>query len=179
MAKRTRPPTTAGRWFGRAAIAVVLGLAIGAGGGVFGVNTLEPGRPEQPDSLQLSLDSATASMLPNVKDPLTARRELDSVAQAEADAVQRMADSMTREQTVGGVPVPELVGMDEGSARAVIASVGFSMGSVETRPSRLSAGTVIASSPAGHALAAPGTPISLTVSNGRTPPDSPPPLPKP
>ena len=111
-------------------IAHVVGLAIGVGGGVYAVNTLEPGRPEQPDSLQLMLDSTTASMLPNAKDPLAERRALDSVAQAESDAVQRMADSMAQERTAGGVIVPELVGMDEGSARAVIASVGFAVGSV-------------------------------------------------
>ncbi len=180
MATR-RAPVSLSTWFVRALIAVVAGLAIGAGSGVFAVNTLEPGRPEQSDSLQLALDSVTASNLPNAKDPLMVRRELDSAAQTEAERL--IADSVANaraanESTANGVPVPELVGMDEGSARAVIASVGFSIGAVETRPSRLPAGTVLSTLPAGHQLAAPGTPIALVLSNGRTPPDSPPPTPR-
>lgn len=171
-----KTPASLGKWLARASIAVVVGLTIGAGSGVFAVNTLEPGRPEQPDSTQLMLDSATASGLPNAKDRLTIRRELDSAAQAELD---RNVDSLAIEAAASGVAVPELVGMDEGSARAVIASVGFSMGAVQTRPSRLPAGTVLSTAPAGHAFAAPGSPIALVLSNGRIPPDSPPPPPAP
>ena len=169
-------PASLRRWAARAGVAVVVGLVIGAGSGVFAVNALEPGRPEQPDSLQLMLDSATASGLPNAKDRITIRRELDSAAQAELD---RSVDSLAIEAAAGGVAVPELVGMDEGSARAVIASVGFSMGAVQTRPSRLPAGTVLSATPSGHTFAAPGSPIALVLSNGRIPPDSPPPPPAP
>jgi hypothetical protein len=51
-------------WGIRLGIVLAIGFIAGATAGVVGVNTLEPGRPSEPDSLAVLLDSISKGMTP-------------------------------------------------------------------------------------------------------------------
>lgn len=67
----------------------------------------------------------------------------------------------------GRVPVQRLTGLPQAEALDAIAAQGFVLGGVETIPSEVMRGTVIAQSPEAGASALPGDTVSLTVSGGR------------
>ncbi|MCA0375059.1 MAG: PASTA domain-containing protein [Gemmatimonadetes bacterium] len=150
-AKR-RPPS--GRtWLIRIGLALVLGLAVGAGAGVFAVNTLEPGRAGVADSLQLMLDSiAKAPAAP----PPEATPSIDSAPAAPPAAVA----------------VPSVIDLDEGAARDALVAAGLQVGEVRFAASAKAAGTVLATEPAAGTTLATGTPVVLILSDGRPPADT-------
>ena len=166
MAKKSIAPATLKTWLVRAAIVIVVGLAIGATGGVVAVRTLEPSRSNQPDSLQLMLDSiAKGTPAAKVSDARTARRATDSSAAANRE--QRYVDSV--ENAKLPATVPDVIGLEEGVARTRIAEARLLVGVVQLEDSRTAAGTVIRTQPAvGEALKANAS-VSLVLSNGRIP----------
>lgn len=149
------------------------GLAIGATGGIVGVRSLEPGRPEQPDSLQLMLDSianGTAS-----KSAATLRNEARSARRASdsSDAFnrpQRVADSLAAIAAAAAaaeLTVPDVIGLEEGVARTRVIEAGLTIGPVQFEDSRTAAGTVLRTLPGPGESVAPGTSVTLILSNGR------------
>ena len=167
MAKKSIAPATLKTWLVRAAIVIAVGLAVGATGGVVAVRTFEPGRSNQPDSLQLMLDSIAKGIpATKVSDARTARRATDS--SAAADREQRFVDSV--ENAKLPATVPDVIGLEEGVARTRIAEARLLVGVVQLEDSRTPAGTVIRTQPAvGEALKANAS-VSLVLSNGRIPP---------
>jgi len=164
-AKRSGSSVTLGTWGIRAIVAVVLGSAIGAAGGVIGVNTLEPGHKEQPDSLQLMLDSIAKGAVGNPPDARAARRAADS---ADADQrAQRLRDSVEMESMI--VTIPDVSGQSEGDARAALAALRFKVGSVQFEPANTPQGTVIRTMPAGGESISPNRRLTLFVSTGVPP----------
>jgi hypothetical protein len=167
MATR-KGPATGRTWLIRLAVAGVVGIALGAGVGVAGVNRLDPGRPGQADSLQIMLDSLAAQSEEN--DPIRARRAIDS---ADADRRARhRADSLALENDPLAPTVPEVVRLEEGAARSAIEAAGLSVGSVEFRASSDPAGTVLATRPIAGRKVRPSSAVDLVLSDGRTPPDT-------
>jgi len=167
IAKKSKAPATLKTWALRAAIVIVVGVAIGATGGVVAVRTFEPGRGSQPDSLQMMLDSiARGTPAAKLSDARDARRATDSSAAAERQ--QRYTDSI--ENAKLPATVPDVVGLEEGAARARIAESRLVVGVVQLEDSRTAAGTVIRTEPvAGETLGANAS-VSLVLSNGKIPP---------
>lgn len=153
-------------WLIRGGIAVAAGLIIGATTGVVGVRKLEPGRPGQPDSLQLMLDSL--QMLRDSENPIEQRRAVDS-ADAEQRA-QRRADSIEIANDPNAPIVPNVVALEEGAARAAIEAAGLTVGSIQFRAATSAVGVVLASTPAAGLKARAGSAVNLVLSDGRTPP---------
>lgn len=168
--RKGKKPASVRTWLIRAAIVSVVGLAAGGTSGVIAVRTLEPGHPERPDSQQVALDSMAKGTVPTAKDKLSIRRDLDSAEAAQRE--QRIADSLAIMPPTGEATVPNVVGIDEGSARAVIAAAGFTVGTVQFRPSRAAAGTVLGTVPVNGAYAPRGAAIAMVLSDGHAPPDS-------
>lgn len=162
-AKRPKKAASAGRWLLRGTIATVIGLAIGAAGGVATVRTLEPGRANAVDSVQAVLDSlargkiAAAPAAPATPDVVS---PVDTVAPAANDS----ADVL--------LPIPDVVGMEEGIARTKLLEAGVSVGDVQFRASTSRVGTVLATLPPAGSLLPIGTPVSMIISDGRTPVDT-------
>ncbi len=166
-AAKTRTATSMKTWLVRASIAIVVGLSIGAGGGVVAVRTLEPGRPEAPDSLQLMLDSLAKGTVPGLSDSRATRRATDSSAAAERE--RRYTDSITTARLP--TTVPDVIGLEEGVARTRIAEARLAVGVVQLEDSRTAAGTVLRTDPiAGETLKANAS-VSLVLSSGRMPPN--------
>lgn len=140
-------------WLVRLSVALVLGLAIGAGAGVFTVNKLEPARPGAVDSLQTMLDS------------------IASAPAAPAPAAAPATDSAAAPPVVSHM-VPQIIDLDEGSARAAIVAAGLQVGEVRFSASIKAAGTVLATDPAVGTLVNTGTPVVLILSDGRAPADT-------
>jgi hypothetical protein len=133
---------------------------------VVGVRTLEPGRAEQPDSLQLMLDSIAKGAPSKTAEARTVRRTADSL---DADTrAQREADSIRLASQ--GVVVPDVVGDEEGSARVRILGAKLTVGTIDFEDSPRAAGTVLRTQPSPGTPIAPGGVVSITLSNGRTPP---------
>lgn len=168
-AARPTQRATVQTWLIRAGIAIVAGLLVGGAGGVMGVNRLDPGRPGQPDSLQLLLDDQQRRE--DAQSPLSLRRAADS-ADAERRA-RRAADSIALANDPTAPLVPNLVGMEEGDARDAIEEADLVVGSVIFRADNAAAGTVLESKPpAGRKLRS-GSPVDLVLSDGRVaPPDT-------
>ena len=105
VAARTRKRATTGTWIVRGLVAIVLGGALGAAGGVMSVRTLEPGHPEQADSLQIMLDSLSKGAVKKVIDTAAtatlSRRAADSLDAAQR--LQRVADSIANAQNTAPV----------------------------------------------------------------------------
>lgn len=165
-----KTPASLRTWLVRAAVIGVLGLAAGGASGVIAVKILEPGHPEQSDAVQVAFDSTAKGADPIAKDKLSLRRDLDSVEAAQRE--QRIADSLAIMPPTGELTVPNVVGIEEGSARAVIAAAGFTVGTVQFRPSRAAAGTVLGTVPVNGAYAPRGAAIAMVLSDGHAPPDS-------
>lgn len=167
-AKKSTSQTASGpTWLVRAGVAIALGLVLGAAGGVVGVNRMEPGRPGQPDSLQLMLDSLRQQA---VNDPIQIRRAADSASAAER--MQRVADSTTLANDPNAPVVPDVVGMEEGAARDAIELAGLAVGDIQFRAAKTNAGVVLAAFPAPKLKVRPGTAVNLILSDGRTPDDT-------
>lgn len=170
MAKASskRSIVTGRTWLIRGGIAVAAGLVIGATSGVVGVRQLEPGRPGQPDSLQLMLDSL--QMLRDADDPVQQRRAVDS---ADADQrAQRRADSTELANDPNAPLVPNVITLEEGAARAAIEAAGLTVGSIQFRAATAAVGVVLASTPVAGLKVRAGTAVNLVLSDGRTPPPS-------
>jgi serine/threonine-protein kinase len=146
-------------WLVRGLIALVLGSALGAGAGVFTVNKLEPGRGSGVDSLQVMLDSIAKG-----------RIAADSGVRTPAAPASSKPD--TQAAAVDSVPVPSVVDLEEGAARAAIRDAGLLVGDVTFQSNAKAAGTVLASTPAAGTFVARGTAILLTLSDGRPPTDT-------
>lgn len=159
--EQQQPPRIWRRWLVRGLVAVLIGLALGAVGGLLIVNTLEPGNPDQADSLQLLLDSVARSN----SEPEPTRRDTVTPPPPPPDP-----DTMA---TV--VAVPDLANLDEGSARAVLIDLGFEVGTILFRSSPRPAGTVLSTFPvAGERVPLPAT-VNLILSDGRGSDSTPPP----
>jgi hypothetical protein len=161
--REPRGPGSARTWGIRAAIAIGLGFAVGIGGGIAGVNRLEPGRPGQPDSLQLMLDSLQRR--DDADAPMAKRRAADSLDAAQR--AQRIADSVALANDPDAPVVPDVIRMEEGAARQTIEDAGLLVGSVVFRADSATAGTVLATMPATGRKVRAGTAIDLVLSDGR------------
>ena len=162
MSKTTRT------WLIRGTIAAVAGLILGGAGGVVTVRTLEPGRANAVDSVQAVLDSIARGTIP---EPTAAERDVESKRQADsASQAKQVADSDANEDVL--LPVPDVVGLEEGPAREKLLEAGLLVGDVQFRASSSPAGIVLATTPpAGSLLAASGT-VTLVISDGRSPADT-------
>lgn len=181
MAASTRKPATLGTWFVRALVTIVVGGVLGAAGGVVGVRTLEPGKPQQGDSLQLMLDSldkgttskADARSSQRAADSLSAQqriqRVIDSVEQVRRLAAQPPAPVDSPVVRPDAVTVPIVVGLEEGKARQRLVDAHLVVGTVDFEASTAPMGTVLRTVPAvGEAIRLNGT-VALYLSNGRPP----------
>ena len=162
MSKTTRT------WLVRAAVAALAGVIIGGAGGVVTVRKLEPGRPNAVDSVQAVIDSIARGTIP---EPTAVQRDVESKRQADsASQVQQSADSAAKADVL--LPVPDVVGLEEGPARDKLLEAGLLVGDVQFRASSSAAGIVLATTPpAGSQLAASGA-VSLVISDGRPPADT-------
>jgi hypothetical protein len=151
-------------WGIRLGVVLAAGLIAGATAGVVGVNTLEPGRPSEPDSLQVLLDSIA-------KGTATARPERGGNARAGsgAGAGNGGADTAARSDEVS---IPDLIGTEEGNARNTLTALGLNIGTIEFRASASPAGMVLASSPLFNEKVKRGTAVALVLSSGRAPDDT-------
>jgi hypothetical protein len=159
--KAKSPKTAARRWLTRFSIALLIGLSLGGGAGVFTVNRLEPGRANSVDSLQVMLDSIARGRIAPARAPETAAPSEAPVAAPEPDA-----DS-TYDTTV-----PTLVDLEEGDARTAILNAGLEVGEVRFQASTKPAGTVLGSAPAGGTRVTRTSAVSLVLSDGRPPTDT-------
>ncbi len=166
---RTPMSRTTRTWLIRGTVAAVTGVMIGGAGGVVTVRTLEPGRANAVDSVQAVLDSIARGTIP--EPTAAADRDQESKRQADsASRAQQSADSAEKADVL--LPVPDVVGLEEGPARAKLLEAGLLVGEVQFRASSSPAGTVLAATPpAGSLLAASGT-VSLVISDGRAPADT-------
>jgi hypothetical protein len=163
---------SARRWLARLSIAAIVGASLGAGGGIMTVRKLEPGRPNGVDSLQVMLDSlARGRIAPKVVEaPATAPAAAESAVVADTTA----GDSTVSDSTaaLSGIRIPEIIGLDEGRARAALLAVGLAVGGVQFQGSAQPAGTVLGSMPAVGVPVAPGLAVTLFLSDGRPPVDT-------
>ncbi len=74
--------------------------------------------------------------------------------------------------SINNVVIPDLVGLEEGTARGRLMSMGLRIGTSSFRASNRATGIVIATVPPALAYANPGSTVSLVLSNGRLPVDS-------
>lgn len=162
--REPRGAVTGRTWAIRAAIAIGVGFALGIGGGIAGVNRLEPGRPGQPDSLQLMLDSLQRR--DDADAPMAQRRAADSLDAAQR--AQRIADSVALANDPDAPVVPDVIRMEEGAARQTIEDAGLMVGSVVFRADSATTGTVLATMPIAGRKVRAGTAIDLVLSDGRT-----------
>ncbi len=157
--------TTRRRWLVRLTIAIVAGLALGVTGGVAGVHKLEPGRPGQPDSLQMMLDSLRQRA---ATDPRMLRRAADSTDAAQR--ARRVADSTALANDPEAPLVPNVVDLEEGAARDAIEEARLTVGAVLFQSSTSPAGVVVATTPVAGFKARVGSAVNLILSDGRRPP---------
>ncbi len=148
-------------WGIRLGIALAAGLVAGATVGIVGVNTLEPGRPQQADSLQLMLDSIAKG-----QSPVAVKERVVTEVQPAAPTVD---SAPSNNETVS---IPDLVGVEEGMARKVLTDSGLAVGASEFRESKSPLGTVLSTVPASGTAVKRGTPVNLILSDGRAPADS-------
>ena len=162
MSKSTRT------WLIRGAIAAVAGLVLGGAGGVVTVRTLEPGRANAVDSVQAVLDSIARG---TIAQPTAAQRDQAAKRQADSTAqATKAADSAAVDDVL--LPVPDVVGLEEGRARDKLLEAGLLVGDVQFRASTSPAGIVLATTPpAGSLLGASGI-VTLVISDGRSPADT-------
>jgi hypothetical protein len=148
--------SAARRWLIRAAVALAVGLGIGMGAGMFAVDTLEPGRPNSVDSLQVMLDSIARGTAPAPQ----ATAPLAPAPAANPDPVSPPDER---------VEVPALVDLEEGAARNAILDAELQVGEIRFQASEKPAGTVLASDPAAGTRVPRTSAITLVLSDGRPP----------
>jgi hypothetical protein len=166
-ARKPRGPVTTRTWLIRLGVAVLIGLAVGATGGVVTVNKLEPGRAGSVDSLQLMLDSLARGTQAKVDaDPIDS-----AIAAAEAQQAQQ-AQQDAEADAAGLLTVPSLLDLEEGEARNTIVDAGLQVGEVQFQPSPKPAGTVLGTFPVSGARVNRGASITLVLSDGRPPADT-------
>jgi hypothetical protein len=155
-------------WLIRGTIAAVVGLILGGAGGVATVRTLEPGRANAVDSVQAVLDSIARGTIP---EPTAAEREQEATRQADSAAqVVPAADSAASDNVL--VSIPDVIGLEEGRAREKLLLAGLLVGEVQFRASGSPAGIVLAITPAAGSVLAVNSPVSLVLSDGRSPADT-------
>jgi hypothetical protein len=165
-AARSKRASITRSWLVRFGVVTLLGVSVGAAAGVVGVNTLDPGRPTEPDSVQVLLDSIARGTAPSAAStpaPPDIDRSADDSA---ADMNIVVADP------VDSISVPDLIGVEEGAARTVLTGAGLMVGTVEFRPSASPTGTVLATIPVFGAAVARGGAVALVLSDGRAPVDT-------
>lgn len=172
MARKKSTVTAAARrtWLVRIAVALAVGVTLGAGGGAAAVSRLEPGRPGQTDSLQTMLDSLRKDS--KAKSASQAARATE--APPAPEPVEQIVDEATQNISVDqdAPEVPDIVGMGEGPARDALELVGLTVGTIQFRNARKAPGTVLAATPAARSRVRLGTAINLVLSDGRTPVDT-------
>ena len=162
MSKSTRT------WLIRGAIAAVAGLVLGGAGGVVTVRTLEPGRANAVDSVQAVLDSIARG---TIAEPTAAQRDQAAKRQADSAAqATKAADSAAVDDVL--LPVPDVVGLEEGRARDKLLEAGLLVGDVQFRASTSPAGIVLATTPPAGSLLGASATVSLVISDGRSPADT-------
>ena len=166
---RRGPRATSTRlWLTRGMIAAVAGLMLGGAGGVATVRTLEPGRPNAVDSVQAVLDSIARGTIP---EPTAAERDQELQRQADSAAqVMPSVDSAAAENVLASIP--DVIGLEEGPAREKLLEAGLLVGEVQFRASSSPAGIVLATTPAAGSVLAANSPVSLVLSDGRSPADT-------
>ncbi|HYW30701.1 MAG TPA: PASTA domain-containing protein [Gemmatimonas sp.] len=166
---RNRRASGSRTWLLRFAIVLGVGLMVGAGGGVIAVNTLEPGRPSEPDSVQVLLDSIERGVTPPARGAATTDGDDGDAGAVTPDTVIRVVEPIVAPDTTS---VPDVTGMQEGAARTILLGNGMTVGPVEFRASASEAGTVLATIPVFGTPVARGTAVTLVLSDGRTPVDT-------
>jgi serine/threonine-protein kinase len=162
MSKATRT------WLIRGAIAAVAGLVLGGAGGVVAVRTLEPGRANAVDSVQAVLDSIARG---TIAEPTAAQRKQAATRQADSAAkAPDAADSAAVADVL--LPVPDVVGLEEGPARDKLREAGLVVGDVQFRASTSPAGLVLSTTPPAGSLLGASATVSLVISDGRSPADT-------
>ena len=165
--RRSLHASLARLWSIRFAVVIAAGLAVGAAAGVVGVNTLEPGRPSEPDSLQLLLDSIAKGTAPVSTSSRSGNGATDAAAGDGDEPPPDTAATVSNE-----VNVPDLIGLEEGIARVSLHSADLTVGPVEFRPSASPIGTVLATVPVFGTAVARRSAITLVLSDGRPPVDT-------
>ncbi len=169
--KKKRGPVTTRTWLIRLGVAMLIGLAVGATGGVVTVNTLEPGRAGSVDSLQLMLDSlARGQQAKAGADPIDSAIAATEARQAEQARLQ--AEATAQADAVGLLTVPSLLDLEEGEARDRIIDTGLQVGEVQFQSSPKPAGVVLGTFPVSGARVNRGATITLVLSDGRPPADT-------
>jgi hypothetical protein len=128
----------AGRWLRRAAMAVLAGLVVGVGGGVFGIRVLIGDAP-----------LAAARVVEPEPDPtLAPRRQIRGPrADGSREGSPSRLDRDAGAEGDGVAVVPDLVGRVEGDARRLLARAGFDVGTIMFREDDLPVGTVLQTFP--------------------------------
>ena len=164
--RRSKRASLARLWSIRFGVVLAAGLAVGAAAGVVGVNTLEPGRPSEPDSLQLLLDSIAKGTAP----ASTTTNTVGGRPAPPAPDQPPPPDTVVAQENE--VNVPDLIGLEEGVARVSLHSADLTVGTIEFRASASPVGTVLATVPVFGTSVQRRTPITLVLSDGRTPVDT-------
>ena len=164
--RRSKRASLARLWGIRFGVVLAAGLAVGAAGGVVAVNTLEPGRPSEPDSLQLLLDSIARGTAP----ASATTNSVNGRPAAEAPTGPPPLDTVVPQENE--VNVPDLIGLEEGLARVSLHSADLTVGPIEFRASASPIGTVLATVPVFGTSVQRRTPVTLVLSDGRTPVDT-------
>lgn len=146
-------------WGLRALVAIAVGVALGAAGGVMTVNKLEPGRADSVDSLAVMLDSISKGNIPT-----------PTASSGTAPAAAPASDTQPTNETL--VVVPSVIDLEEGAARNAILDNGLQVGEVQFRPSAKPAGIVLATFPMSGARVMTRSAVTLVLSDGRDPADT-------
>lgn len=157
------------RWLIRGAVAALAGVVIGGAGGVITVRTLEPGRANAVDSVQAVLDSLARGTIP---EPTADERAQESKRRSDSTSKANTADSIASDEADVLLPVPEVVGLEEGSARDKLLDAGLLVGEVQFRASSSPPGIVLATNPPAGSLLASSSTVALVISDGRSPADT-------
>ena len=145
-------------WGLRALVAIAVGVALGAAGGVMTVNKLEPGRADSVDSLAVMLDSISKGNIPTPT--------------ASSGIAPAAAPARTQPTNETLVVVPSVIDLEEGAARNAILDNGLQVGEVQFRPSAKPAGIVLATFPMSGARVMTRSAVTLVLSDGRDPADT-------
>ena len=148
--RRSKAKITPRTWFIRAGVGIAIGIVAGFAIGAAGVHFLQP---------------------PGVVTPETDAEDGSRKSRSGSETADE-SPAVEEEKPKMGIVVPELLGLEEGDARAAIVNAGFTVGTVTFRGDSERMGSVVASFPvSGEAVRLPGT-INLILSDGKGRPDS-------